>query len=201
MTLIEHYTQIFHRKYVYQTDENKNEEFFVKMNKHFAELKEIEKARRKKEKEIEEYLETINFNFGDVDYQEEIDYEKSLEEIKIDGKKLKFGKKYGMPTKYNYFYTDCPVPDEGLVVDNFDEKMDKKDWYVTFFQIDEGWTELEVDEEFDQSKLVWNGECMKYGDEYLSDEGGTKPNSDVETECSFSYEDDDVYCSFSHSWY
>ena len=61
--------------------------------------------------------------------------------------------------------------------------------------------ELEVDEEFDQSKLVWNGECMKYGDEYLSDEGGTKPNSDVETECSFSYEDDDVYCSFSHSWY
>ena len=48
MTLIEHYTQIFHRKYVYQTDENKNEEFFKTMNKHFEELKEIDRKRELK---------------------------------------------------------------------------------------------------------------------------------------------------------
>ena len=35
-------------------------------------------------------------------------------------------------------------------------------------------------EEFDKSKLKWNGESMKYGDDYLSDEGNIKPNSDVE---------------------
>ena len=194
MTLIQHYSQLFHRKYVYPTDENKNEEFFVKMNKYFAELREINKVRAKKEKEIQEYLETIDFNFGDVDYQEEIDYECSLNEVKVDDEELNLdddfwddGREYG-----------------DLGIDRMERKMEKKEWYVTYFQIDEGYTELKIpDGEFNQDKLKWDGESMKYGGEYLSDEGNTKPNSDVEIYCRYDHEDeeDEVYTGFSHTWY
>ena len=43
MTLIEHYSQLFHAKYFYPTEENKDDEFFKTMNKHFEELMELEK--------------------------------------------------------------------------------------------------------------------------------------------------------------
>jgi hypothetical protein len=190
MTIIQHYSQLFHRKYVYPTDENKNEEFFVKMNKHFAELREIDKTRAKKVKEIEEYLETIDFNFGDVDYQEEIDYEETLREVKVDDEEITLDEDFFD----NYEYDETQLA-------KMEEKMEKKDWYVTYFQIDEGYMELEIDEEFDKSKLKWNGESMKYGDDWVGDTSGTKPNSDVETECVYDNEDDDVYTSFSHCWY
>tara|TARA_S200000501_G_C20650364_1_gene667179 strand:- start:159 stop:749 length:591 start_codon:yes stop_codon:yes gene_type:complete len=196
MTLIESYTQIFHRKYVYPTDENKNEEFFVKMNKHFEELCEIDKTRAKKVKEIEEYLETIDFNFGDVDYQDEIDYEEPFQEVKIGGKNLKYNKNNNMPSKYEWWNKGWEYDD--LVKTKMDNKMEEKDWYVTFFQVDEGNVELEIDEDFNQDKLKWDGECMKYGDEYLSDEGGTKPNSDVDTTCEYENDETDTY--FSHTW-
>ena len=47
MTLIEHYSQLFHAKYFYPTEENKDDEFFKTMNKHFAELVELEKEYKK----------------------------------------------------------------------------------------------------------------------------------------------------------
>ena len=195
MTLIEHYTQLFHRKYVYPTDKNKNEEFFVKMNKHFEELCEIDKTRNKKVKEIEEYLESIDFHYGDVDFQEEIEYEESLQEVKVDGKKLKFGRKFGMPTKTEFFYNYEKF--DTTIRDKTEKRLEEKDWYVTFFDVNEGWMKLEIDEEFDQSKLVFDLSNMKYGDEYFHDED-LQPNSDVSIWCE--YENDDTDTRFSHDW-
>ena len=203
MTLIEHYSQLFHAKYFYPTEENKDDEFFKTMNKHFAELVELEKEYKKKiqekEEEINRVVESFDFNMGDIDYQDEYDYEETLEEVKVDGKKLKFGKKYGNPTKNQLFYSSSRYETGRYKLE--DEIREKYEWYVKTFQIDEGWMELSVEEEFDVSKLVWDGECMKYGEEHLSDEGNTKPNSDVETTIDFDSKDDDVYCSYGHSWY
>ena len=58
-----------------------------------------------------------------------------------------------------------------------------------------------IDEEFDKSKLKWNGESMKYGDDWVGDTSGTKPNSDVDITCEYDSEKDGVSTYFSHSWY
>ena len=42
---------------------------------------------------------------------------------------------------------------------------------------------------------------MKYGEKTLDDEGGTKPNSDVQTNIQFDYQGDGWSSYFSHSWY
>ena len=149
----------------------------------------------KKVKEIEEYLETIDFNFGDVDYQDEIDYEEPFQEVKINGKNLKYNKNNNMPSKYDWWHQ---FDYDDLEKTKMDNKMEEKDWFVTFYQIDEGWTELEIEEDFDQDKLKWTGESMKYGDEFLTDTGGTKPNSDIDTTCEYENEETDTY--FSHTW-
>ena len=71
MTLIEHYSQLFHAKYFYPTEENKDDELFKTMNKHFAELVELEKEYKKKiqekEEEINRVVESFDFNMGDIE--------------------------------------------------------------------------------------------------------------------------------------
>ena len=198
MTLIEHKTRRIWAKYFYPTEENKNEEFFKTMNKHFEELKEIDRKRDLKVKEIEEVVESFNFNMGDPEPQKEADWEETLEEVTIDGAKLKFNKNNNMPSKYDWFHQ---YDYEDLIQTKVDEEMEKKDWYVKAEQCDEGWNVLKVDEKFDQSKLKWDGVCMKYGEKTLDDEGGTKPNSDVQTNIQFDYQGDGWSSYFSHSWY
>ena len=60
---------------------------------------------------------------------------------------------------------------------------------------------LEIDEEFDKSKLKWNGESMMYGEDWVGDTSGTKPNSDIDITCQYDSEKDGVSTYFSHTWY
>ena len=198
MTLIEHKSQRIWAKYFYPTEENKNEEFFKTMNKHFEELKEIDKKRDEKIKEMEQVVEGFNFNMGDPEPQVEADWEETLMEVRIDGAKLKFNKNNGMPSKYDWFHQ---YDYEDLISRKVEDEIEKKEWYVKAEQCDEGWMELEVDEEFDKTKLKWDGNSMNYGEETLKDEGGTKPNSDVRTTIHFDYKEDDWSSYFCHSWY
>ena len=105
-----------------------------------------------------------------------------------------------MPSKYDWF-NKYQIDYDDQIQNKVKEEMYKKDWYVEAEQCDEGWFELEVDEEFDKTKLKWDGVGMKYGEEYLKDEGGTKPNSDVRTTIHFDYKEDEWSSYFCHSWY
>ena len=50
-------------------------------------------------------------------------------------------------------------------------------------------------------KLKWNGESMMYGEDWVGDTSGTKPNSDVDITCQYDSEKDGVSTYFSHTWY
>ena len=124
-----------------------------------------------------------------MDFQEEIDYEETLNEVKVDDEEITLDEDFFD----NYDYDETQLA-------KMEEKMEKKEWYVTFYQIDEGYMELEIDEEFDKSKLKWNGESMMYGEDWVGDTSGTKPNSDVDITCQYDSEKDGVSTYFSHTW-
>ena len=53
-------------------------------------------------------------------------------------------------------------------------------WYITFEYWDEGWFELEVeDDEFDKSKLKWSGDSLSYDDDAGFDDIGSKPSENM----------------------
>tara|TARA_A100000164_G_C21686199_1_gene666756 strand:+ start:67 stop:690 length:624 start_codon:yes stop_codon:yes gene_type:complete len=174
------------KKYFASNDQNKNQNFYKKMNEKYAEIEdEVKKIEElidevyKKKEEMKELAQKADLPFGgsDVEYTDETDYFIPEGEIYVNDKKLKLG----ISEKRDLFEGKNRRGFE-TYDDKTTEIYEKGDWYITTETIDEGWFEYQGEEEekFEKSKLDWDGETLQYGDDYVSDDIGTKNNGDVE---------------------